>query len=60
MVHVQFPLRYDRRKDFDFDIVTFPFLDGDVSRQTSNGVHIPVSQLNRLLALVTSIVVIKP
>ena len=23
---------YDKRDDFDFDIVTFPFLDGDVPR----------------------------
>ena len=23
---------YDKRDDFDFDIVNFPFLDGDVSR----------------------------
>ena len=36
---------YDRRDDFDFDIVNFPFLDGDVPRSTSYGVHI--SQLIR-------------
>ena len=29
---------YDKRDDFDFDIVNFPFLDGDVSR--SYGVYI--------------------
>ena len=29
---------YDKRDDFDFDIVNFPFLDGDVSRFTSYGV----------------------
>ena len=23
---------FDKRSDFDFDIVNFPFLDGDVSR----------------------------
>ena len=34
---------YDKRDDFDFDIVTFPFLDGDVSRSASYGVT--VSQL---------------
>ena len=28
---------YDKRDDFDFDIVNFPFLDGDVSRRTSYG-----------------------
>ena len=26
---------FDKRDDFDFDIVTFPFLDGDVPRSTS-------------------------
>ena len=31
---------YDKRNDFDFDIVNFPFLDGDVSRSTSYGVYI--------------------
>ena len=36
---------YDKRDDFDFDIVNFPFLDGDVPRSTSCGVYI--SQLNR-------------
>ena len=36
---------YDRRDDFDFDIVKFPFLDGDVPRRASYGVYI--SQLIR-------------
>ena len=36
---------YDKRDDFDFDIVNFPFLDGDVSRRPSYGVYI--SQLIR-------------
>ena len=26
---------HDKRDDFDFDIVNFPFLDGDVPRSTS-------------------------
>ena len=26
---------YDKRDDFDFDIINFPFLDGDVPRTTS-------------------------
>ena len=30
---------YDKRYDFDFDIVNFPFLDGDVPRSTSYGVQ---------------------
>ena len=36
---------YDKRDDFDFDIVNFPFLDGDVPRRNSYGVYI--SQLIR-------------
>ena len=31
---------YDKRDDFDFDIVNFPFLDGDIPRRTSYGVYI--------------------
>ena len=31
---------YDRRDDFDFEIVNFPFLDDDVPRSTSYGVNI--------------------
>ena len=36
---------YDKRNDFDFDIVNFPFLDGDVPHSTSYGIYI--SQLIR-------------
>ena len=32
---------YDKRDAFDFEIVNFPFLDGDVPRFTSYGVYIP-------------------
>ena len=42
---------YSKRDDFDFDVVNFPFLDGDVPRPTSYGVYI--SQLI-LLARVCS------
>ena len=31
---------YDKRDDFDFDIVNFPFLDGDLLRRASYGVYI--------------------
>ena len=31
---------FDKRDDFDFDTVNFPFLDGDVPRSTSYGVYI--------------------
>ena len=36
---------YDKRDDFDFEIVNFPFSDGDVPRYTSYGFYI--SQLIR-------------
>ena len=36
---------YDKRDDFDFDTVCFPFMDGDVPRRASYGVYI--SQLIR-------------
>ena len=35
---------YDKRDDFNFEIVNFPFLDGDVPRSPSYGVYI--SQLS--------------
>ena len=31
---------YDKRDDFDFDIVNVPFLDDDVPRRPSYGVYI--------------------
>ena len=31
---------YDKRDDFDFDIVNFPFLDGDVPCRPYYGVYI--------------------
>ena len=36
---------YDKRDDFDFEIINFPFTDGDVPRFLSYGVYI--SQLIR-------------
>ena len=36
---------YDKRDDFNFEIVNFPFLDGEVPRSPSYGVYI--SQLIR-------------
>ena len=52
---------YDKRDDFYFDIVNFPFLDGDVPRSTSYGVYI--SQLIRFarvpVMLMTLILVIR-
>ena len=36
---------YDKQDEFNFDIVNFPFLDGDVPRRPSYGVYI--SQLIR-------------
>ena len=31
---------YDKRDDSDFEIVNFPYLDGDIPRSTSCGVYI--------------------
>ena len=45
---------YDKRDDFDFDIVNFPFLDGDVPRSTSYGVYI--SQLIRFARVSSPVV----
>ena len=36
---------YDKHDDFNFEIINFPFLDGDVPRSPSYGVYI--SQLIR-------------
>ena len=44
---------YDKRDDFNFDIVNFPFLDGDVPRITSYGVYI--SQLIRFARACSSV-----
>ena len=53
---------YDKRDDFDFDIVNVPFLDGDVPRRTSYGVYI--SHLIRFARassnLMTLTTIIKP
>ena len=45
---------YDKRDDFDFDIVNFPFLEGDVPRSTSYGVYI--SQLIRFARVSSHVV----
>ena len=45
---------YDKRDDFDFDIVFFPFLGGDVPRSTSYGVYI--SQLIRFARVSSHVV----
>ena len=38
---------YDKRDGLNFEIVNFPFLDGDVLRSHSYGVHVYISQLIR-------------
>ena len=45
---------YDKRDDFDFDIVNFPFLDGDVPRRASYGVYISQLLLESAIMLQTS------
>ena len=44
---------YDKRDDFNFEIVNFPFLDGDVPRSPSYGVYI--SQLIRFARLCSNV-----
>ena len=44
-LHLSISNGFDKGDDFDFDIVNFPFLDGDVPRRPSYGVYI--SQLIR-------------
>ena len=50
---------YDKRDDFDFDIVNFPFLDGDVPRRTSMHIYV-YTYISTYSTLLTSIVVTKP
>ena len=47
-----------KRDDFDFDIVNFPFFDGDVPRSTSYGVYI--SQLIRFARVSSHVVFSMP
>ena len=44
---------YDKRDDFNFEIVNFPFLDGDVSRSPSYGIYI--SQLFRFARVCSNV-----
>ena len=44
---------YDKRDDFNFEIVNFPFLDGDVPRSPSYGVYI--SQLIRFAGVCSGV-----
>ena len=45
---------YDTRDDFDFEIVNFSFLDGDVPRSPSYGVYISFCGSVAVLILMTS------
>ena len=53
---------YDKRDDFDFDIVNFPFLDGDVPRINHMGyTYLNLLDSSELLQiLMTLTTVIKP
>ena len=44
---------YDKRDDFNFEIVNFPFLDGDVPRSPSYSVYI--SQLIRVARVCSNV-----
>ena len=45
---------YDKRDDFNFEIVNFPFIDGDVPWSPSHGVYI--SQLIRFVLVCSNVV----
>ena len=51
---------YDKRDDFDFNIVNFPFLGGDVPRRTSYGVYISqlirVARASSILVTLTNVI----
>ena len=44
---------YDKRDDFNFEIVNFPYFDGDVPRSPSYGVYI--SQLSRFARVCSNV-----
>ena len=44
---------YDKRDDFNFEIINFQFLDGDIPRSPSYGVYI--SQLNRFARVCSNV-----
>ena len=45
--------KYDKQDDFNFEIVNFPFLDGDIPRSHSYGVYI--SQLIRFARVCSNV-----
>ena len=48
---------YDKRDDFDFEIVNFPFLDGDVpSQDCQRRLHLTLSFLNVLMTNSLSVI----
>ena len=47
-----FPKIYKKRDDFDFDIVNFPFLDGNLPRRASYGLYTCISQLIRFARVI--------
>ena len=52
---------YDKRDDFDFELVNFPFLDGDVPpAYLIRGIHISLDSSEILQILVTLTAVVKP
>ena len=52
------PKIYDKRDDYDFDIVNFPFLDGDVPRSISSEVYI--SQFIRFARVSSQVLISMP
>ena len=46
---------YYKRDDFNFELVNFPFLAGDVPRSSSYGVHVYISQLIRFARVCSNV-----
>ena len=60
-IDVVFTKSYDKRNDFDFEIIIFQFLDGIVPRSTSCSVYVShlIRLLGRLVMLQASTLAIK-
>ena len=46
---------YDKRDDLNFEIVNFPFLDGDFLRFPSYGIYIYISQIIRFARVCSNV-----
>ena len=49
---------YDKWDDFDFDILIFSFLDGDVPRRPSYGVYLYLFALPEHLRMLMTLIIV--